>query len=134
MVIVGAAVGYTILSSERPNSLLRNTALCLVLGATLPLFRDNSYRPIQIVTHYIARYSYGIYLVHYPLMWVFYQRPDGLPVAIQHLGFVASLLILPVVCYHLVEQPMIRFGAWLSSHRLLFGSVQADPARSIAAM
>ena len=54
VIILGAMTGYCILSSNRENSIARNTALCLVLGATLPLFRDTRYRPVQIVAHRIA--------------------------------------------------------------------------------
>ena len=62
----------------------------------------------------VARYSYGIYLSHVPLIWLCFQRLTGLPVAGRWALFVALICVVPVVLYHAIEQPMIRVGKALS--------------------
>jgi peptidoglycan/LPS O-acetylase OafA/YrhL len=82
--------GYAALSRLRENNFSFNLALCLVLGASLPFFRELTNRHICIAAQNLAKYSYGIYLCHYPLMWFFYRKLSDLSPAGQHLGFVVS--------------------------------------------
>ncbi len=70
---------------------------------------------------FIAKYSYGIYLVHTPLMWlVFIRLRSGFPV-IQIGVFLLLVAGCSILLYHFVEQPIIRLGATLSKPRVRFG-------------
>jgi peptidoglycan/LPS O-acetylase OafA/YrhL len=97
------------------NSLNKEWALCAAIAVLIPLFQDCHSRMAATIAKLIARYSYGIYLCHLPLMWIFYRKLVGTaPLMIRHLGFAVSVAILPVLCYHLLEYPFIRAGVRLS--------------------
>ena len=87
---------------------------CLVIGLTLPYFRELTWRPMTITAHQIARYSYGIYLCHLPCIWLgmhFFNRYGLVP----EIGVaILAVSISSVTLYHLVEAPMIRFGGRLA--------------------
>jgi peptidoglycan/LPS O-acetylase OafA/YrhL len=83
-------------------------AACLVLGLTMPLFRQISSSAINIVTFQLAKYSYGIYLSHSLLELWMTLTWRTLPL---YLLLVAAASI---ACYHVVEQPMIRLGQHLT--------------------
>jgi len=100
------------------NGLNKEWALCAAIAVLIPLFQDCHGIP-ALVAKLIARYSYGIYLCHLPLMWIFYRKLSVVgttPLAIRHLGFAVSVSILPVLCYHLLEYPFIKVGVNLSQH------------------
>lgn len=86
-------------------------SLCLLLGLALPQFLQLTNRSVARVSHTIAKYSYGIYLLH---PWsillgfhVFRGRSLALRVSIE----LASLVLLATAAYHLIEQPLIRLGS-----------------------
>jgi peptidoglycan/LPS O-acetylase OafA/YrhL len=54
----------------------------------------------------IAKYSYGIYLAHLPIMWFCFS--DGQR---RWTLFAFLSVFVPVVLYHAIEQPFIRLGA-----------------------
>jgi len=77
---------------------------CLVLGLTIPLFRQISSPAINRVTFQLAKYSYGIYLSHSLLELWMTPTWRNLPL---YLLLVAAASI---ASYHAIEQPMIRLG------------------------
>jgi peptidoglycan/LPS O-acetylase OafA/YrhL len=60
--------------------------------------------------HYIARYSYGIYLTHFVCIWFAFAELARLPLGLRWLVFVTTAGAAPVVLYHMVEAPMISLG------------------------
>ncbi len=94
----------------------RTAALpALALGLSLPLFRQLSSSPLTRAGWYVARYSYGIYLLHpVALVLGFYLLPHQ-PVFVQVGVFVSSTVALAVIAYHLVEAPCIRLGGKLAA-------------------
>jgi len=88
--------------------------LCLVLGLSLPLFHDVKFGWLNRASHHIAKYSYGIYLTHLTAIAVglYYLRNHS--VALRVAGYLVALIVLPVLLYHLVEEPMIRLGSRLA--------------------
>lgn len=88
---------------------------CLALGCAIPWFRDMPAGRLWRVCHLVARYSYGIYLTHFILIWLFFVRLAGLPVALRWIGFWAAAAIVPVILYHLIEEPLVRLGNRLAS-------------------
>ena len=95
-------------------SLRKRTILCLILGLAIPLFQDCTATGVRSTARLVARYSYGIYLFHYPLMWLFYRHLDW-PAPARHLGFTCLMIFVPVICYHAMEAPLMRFGGRLAS-------------------
>lgn len=87
---------------------------CLVLGFAIPLFRDMRSKPIVVISHYIAKYSYGIYLTHITTLMVFVHALRGRSLWLRVPVFAAMLTLLPMLFYHLMEEPMIRLGARLA--------------------
>jgi len=91
-------------------------AFCLIVGLSLPMFRQITSPFITRPSHIVAKYSYGIYLSH-PFaialgLYVFRSHPVWVRLAIS----VPALVLVPVVAYHLVEHPLIRLGSRLAKY------------------
>jgi len=92
--------------------------ICFFLGAAIPQFARLSSRPLQRVSQLVARYSYGIYLTHCFALWLAFIKFKPLPRFSQWFVFAAAVLLIPIVLYHLVEQPLISIGRKLAEERL----------------
>jgi peptidoglycan/LPS O-acetylase OafA/YrhL len=66
------------------------------------------------LTERIARYSYGIYLLHYFAIWIAFVVCRKLNIALQITIFAAVLGFLSVFLYHTVEAPLIAVGVKVS--------------------
>jgi len=87
---------------------------CIALGLLVPVFQQSPNRVITKSAAVVARYSFGIYVSHAPLLWLCFQRLSGLSVVARWLLFATLICTTPVALYHLVEEPMIRVGKALS--------------------
>ncbi len=90
-------------------------ALTFVLGVALPLFRQIRAKWLIRSSHEVAKYSYGIYLVH---SWaitlgVVYLHHFNLGVRIAAIAVCTAFPA--VVLYHGLERPLIRMGAKLAA-------------------
>jgi peptidoglycan/LPS O-acetylase OafA/YrhL len=101
---------------EAPGSNLswgKNVLLSLAVGLCIPLFRSNGGITAAVASH-VARYSYGIYLTHTPVLWLVYRvlRIPGWerPALLIVLTGTASM-----ACYHIIERPLIEMGTRLAS-------------------
>jgi peptidoglycan/LPS O-acetylase OafA/YrhL len=112
-----AAIGY------RFGGYRSNWVLALVLGLTLPHFRQMTWKPLLRCSHLVARYSYGIYLCHFIAIATGYYYLRGHGSAVKFGAFFATLVVLPVLFYHLLEEPMIRLGTKLAK--------QIEPGKSL---
>ena len=83
---------------------------CAALGAAIPLFRDLSARWISVPAQTIAKYSYGIYLAHCPVIWLAFVLLKDQPMPVQWVTFALGVSAVPVACFHWIESPMIAFG------------------------
>ena len=101
-----AATTAVFLVAPRYNEEYYRWAFCLVLGVAIPWFEDLRWKPLVAVGRTVAKYSYGIYLSHFPIL-VFALSFDGLQ---RWLMMVGLLVVVPVAMFHLVEQPMIDLG------------------------
>ena len=88
--------------------------ICMAIGMGATFFREVPENWFAGVAKRIARYSYGIYLLHYFAIWlafvIFRERAAWIRIAI----FVAVLVALPTLLYHTAEAPLIRSGVRLS--------------------
>jgi peptidoglycan/LPS O-acetylase OafA/YrhL len=83
---------------------------CLLLGVAVPFFSRISASWLVAASHFIAKYSYGIYLAHFFCIWFAFERLGNLSALVKIPLFVALTIGLPVLFYHLLEEPMIRAG------------------------
>lgn len=88
----------------------------LFVGLMIPLFRTMPSGLLVSSAARVAKYSYGIYLWHTPLLWLFYEHLN-VPVWERLTGFVLGVCLLPVLSYHVVEEPLIQFGKRLAADR-----------------
>jgi len=95
----------------------REWIFCLALGMVLPFFSELRAGVLRRGAHWVAKYSYGIYLAHVPAIWVAFRILPW-PPAGRWLGLAGMLLILPVGLYHIIEEPLIRYGKRLTQQEL----------------
>jgi peptidoglycan/LPS O-acetylase OafA/YrhL len=109
--------------------------LCFLIGLGTSFFREIPRNWLTALTKRIARYSYGIYLLHYFAIWVGFAVCRRLPVGFQIAIFSAVLVSLSVLLYHTVEAPLIGAGVRISDafqdHAGLLGR-KSHPAEGAA--
>lgn len=84
--------------------------ICFAIGLGVCLFREMRENPLTRLTKRIARYSYGIYLLHYFAIWFGFVVCRNLNIGLQGAIFAAVLIFLSVLLYHTVEAPLIAAG------------------------
>jgi len=94
----------------------RSWWFCLIIGLSLPLFRQIRSEAILAPSRQIAKYSYGIYLTHPFAVAIGFYLLRGYSLPVRFLGELVPLIALPLLAYHLVEHPMIRLGSRLAAH------------------
>jgi peptidoglycan/LPS O-acetylase OafA/YrhL len=88
-------------------------AYTITLGFAIPWFQEFEFRPLQLVVHYVAKYSYGIYLSHVAVMMFCFS--SAVPGEWRWPLFTALMLVAPVAAFHGIEQPFINLGQRLSN-------------------
>jgi peptidoglycan/LPS O-acetylase OafA/YrhL len=89
---------------------------CLFLGLAINVFQDSSLRSINIVAERIALYSYGMYLMHVPILFLVFMVVGIRNLVFSSFLFVGLTIIASFVTYHLIESPFIKIGRKLSSN------------------
>lgn len=85
-------------------------SLCLVVGLLIPIFADAREDWLARIAFSVAKYSYGIYLLHAPAMsLVFALLREAAPV-VKWGTFTMLIVVLPVAAYHFIEAPGIALG------------------------
>ncbi|MGA2434525.1 MAG: acyltransferase, partial [Bryobacteraceae bacterium] len=93
---------------------LKGQFICLALGLALPHFEETKTRWLCKASAWVAQYSYGIYLMHVPAMWIAFMVGRPLPLPAQWLAFVALTFGGSMIGYHLIEHPLIQAGNTLA--------------------
>lgn len=106
---------------------LRNWIPCLIVGSVLPFVRDARPSRFAEVAKTICTYSYGIYVLHLPVMWLVFGRLHGLPVAVQLPLFVAILGLACSSAYWLIEKPCTDLGKRVTARWSARAAISADP-------
>ncbi len=110
---------------------LKDFAVCLAVGLLIPLFRRVG-GPVAAAAAQVAKYSYGIYLCHMPLLWLFYRKLE-LAGWQRAVGLAAGMTAIPVISYYALERPLIQVGARLAGRIRLAPvetAVPPEPVRS----
>jgi peptidoglycan/LPS O-acetylase OafA/YrhL len=84
--------------------------VCLAIGMSLVYFDEIPNGILSRTSLLIARYSYGIYLFHMLALWIGFSAFADRHYLVQWLIFAASLILLPIASYHLIEKPLINYG------------------------
>jgi peptidoglycan/LPS O-acetylase OafA/YrhL len=101
-------------SYDSPRGAAVHAVICLGVALAIPAFKELSPHWIVLPAQQIAKYSYGIYLLHIPaLMFVLRDLP-GLPLAFKVAAFFALTALLSFVTFHLIENPLIKLGKRLT--------------------
>ena len=118
VILTAIAIVYCV--ARRPgfhNEALRADAIAaLLVGLAIPACREVKARRVTSVTHCIAQYSYGIYLSHLIAFWLaFLVLPLPARPLLQVSTGLAITVLVSVVCYHVIESPLIRTGKRISA-------------------
>jgi peptidoglycan/LPS O-acetylase OafA/YrhL len=105
-VVIAAATAFYVARPTVPHGWVSCLAIAIAVVAIREL-PDGSWR---VLCQLIARYSYGVYLAHFLLIWLAFDHLGEAPWSVQIAVFALLLVALPVALYHLVERPMIRVG------------------------
>jgi peptidoglycan/LPS O-acetylase OafA/YrhL len=104
-------------ANQSGNYVLMNLVwygISLSVGLVIPLFQEIPTGIVSRSAAVIAKYSYGIYLSHVPVIWFAFVVLKGLPGLIQWLVLIVAATALPVVLYHTIESPLIGAGKRLT--------------------
>jgi peptidoglycan/LPS O-acetylase OafA/YrhL len=106
------AIWPLFLIATHENNMYFRWLFCLGLGLAIPWFREIHFPPLNVTAHFVAKYSYGIYLSHVAvIMWC-----SGLAVSVAARVTILAILavIIPIAIFHLIEHPMIVIGQKLA--------------------
>jgi len=107
-----------------------NATTCLVLGLAIPLFQEVRFHPLSYVAHQVAKYSYGIYLLHIPCLALVFGHLPTLPLALKIVAFLVITGAASALTYHLVEHPLIKVGRSVAKRIESSGSSKGSQRRS----
>ena len=105
-----AAMAQTIFPDYRPDYIL-----CMFLGLVIPNVADLSKSWLTRASQAVAKYSYGIYLCHSPVIWFAFVKLAWLPLALRWAALVTMMVLVPVAAYRLLENPLIETGRRLAA-------------------
>lgn len=103
---VGLASTLNYFHLDRADALTDATG-CIITALVIGRCGEPTSVLIRRGSAVIAKYSYGIYLAHLPLMSLCFHRNHS----VAHCSaFVVAMLTIPPFAYHSLEEPMIRLG------------------------
>lgn len=105
---------------------------CLLVGLLAPRFAEIGSRAVGRAAHFIAQYSYGIYLTHPLTLWIAFVRLGAWPLALRWAVFVPLAVAAPVAAYHAIEEPLIRVGRRLADRAGEAAAARGQPQRTSA--
>jgi peptidoglycan/LPS O-acetylase OafA/YrhL len=92
-----------------------NAFICLLLGLSIPMFSEIRSRPLTASSKQVAKYSYGIYLFHVPILALVFGHLPQIPMWGKVAAFFFITGVVSVTVFHLLEEPCVRLGRKLAS-------------------
>jgi peptidoglycan/LPS O-acetylase OafA/YrhL len=105
-----AAIVYPSLVGHGANATVLSWLICLVLGILIPRCREIQSNLVRTVGSVIARYSYGLYLVHDPIRYFSFHYLKGISPCTAWSIFIFAVGGLSYFAYHFIEKPGINLG------------------------
>jgi peptidoglycan/LPS O-acetylase OafA/YrhL len=106
--------------------------ICLTLGLLIPHCREIESVRLRRLSEVIARYSYGIYLVHVPMVNVSFHYLGKQTPVISWVVFFTGTACLSYFAYHTIEKPCTEFGRMLAERLKCWRSQQDSGSRGLA--
>jgi peptidoglycan/LPS O-acetylase OafA/YrhL len=100
--------------------------MCSSVGLLIPFWKQSESRLANVLFKTVAKYSYGIYLTHLSVMWFCFVKLAA-PTSVRCIVFLVLSTTLPALCYHLVEDPMMRLGKRITHRSLSASAVLPAP-------
>jgi peptidoglycan/LPS O-acetylase OafA/YrhL len=116
--------GWWVRAGNRPY---QKWICCLVIGLVVVQCAESTHQFLNRLTHHIAKYSYGLYLGQVPVLWLVFIKLNGLRPSLQWPLFIFLIIAVPVASYHLIEHPLIRIGARMSSSEINMRALRPAP-------
>jgi len=92
------------------NMIAAGWIVALAVGLLLPWVAELRESWLTRAAAVIARYSYGIYLLHVPVTWIAVVALRDAPLVVQLATIVVGVVMLPIAAFHWVERPAIEAG------------------------
>ena len=89
----------------------REWVVCRILGALIPQFKEMKFRWLRTASHYVAKYSYGIYLGQVPALWIGFTFWPHMAGAFRWIVSILLLAGIAVASYHVIEYPGTPAGS-----------------------
>ncbi len=83
---------------------------CLALGILLPYSSEIISPAVKTISSKIAKYSYGIYLVHVPMISFSFEYLKAHSSLLQWIIFILGTVSISYLAFHLIENPGIQIG------------------------
>jgi len=115
IVVLLVVFGSPLIRSAMMNEFKRGWFVAFAVAAFIPLVHELPESAFTRAAHVVAKYSYGIYLSHMPVLEIAVRWMQQEPLWLRILAATAGLIVLPFLLYHSVEQPMITVGSGVAS-------------------
>ena len=115
VLLLALFAGYAALhlNADKPSAPL-GWAFSLALALGVLAFEDSRRPRLDALTQWIARYSYGLYLLHVPVLWLLFHRWGVQSLVVGLLAYLLLSGLAAVAAYRLVEAPMVALGQRLT--------------------
>lgn len=115
--VVALAVLFPVAVALGARENVLSWPVCLALGLLIPKCTEINNAWLGKVAKLVARYSFGIYLVHGPLIDFAFKYWRAAPNPVQWLVFIFGTAAFSYLAFHRIERPCIELGRRLT-HRL----------------
>jgi peptidoglycan/LPS O-acetylase OafA/YrhL len=99
----------------------------LILALSLNAFKESKARPVNVVADKVALYSYGMYLLHLPVLYLVFMKLEIPNVALAIVLYFLLTGVGSIATFHLIESPFIKIGKKLTSGGRFRGTRDLEP-------
>ncbi|RJG01281.1 acyltransferase family protein [Noviherbaspirillum sedimenti] len=128
LLVAATAVLYPWMVARGASATLLSWPICLALGLIIPRCREIEFVWLQRAGRVIARYSFGIYLVHGPMIDFSFHYFKDMPPVIPWLVFFTGTIGLSCIAYHVIEKPCTELGRILVERLMTYRMQQKGNA------